>query len=109
VRVHAQGEGHSYLPSLSRNGRYVGFGSDAALVASDDEGEPDAYVADVASGTVVRASQTAAGVGGNKKSAANAVAISGNGQTLVYQSYADNLVRGDRFDLEETFVWRAAS
>ncbi len=109
VRVHPQGNGHSYLPSLSRDGRYVGFGSDAGLVASDDEGQPDAYVADVQAGTVVRASQTPAGVGGSQKSAANAVSISANGQALVYQSYADNLVPGDKFDLEESFLWRAAS
>ena len=35
------------------------------------------------------------------------MAISADGQTLVYTSYADNLVPGDKYDLEEVFVWRA--
>jgi hypothetical protein len=110
VRVHPQGNGHSYLPSLSRNGRFVGFGSEASnLVAGDDEGKVDAFVADLGAGTVVRASQSTGGVGGNNISASTAAAISANGRTLVYTSYADNLVPGDKYDEEETFVWRAAS
>ncbi len=110
VAAHTQGNGHSFLPSLSRSGRYLGFGSEASnLVAGDDEGQTDAFVADLRTGTVVRASQNAAGVGGNSISASTAAAISADGQTLVYTSYADNLLRGDRYDEEETFVWRAAS
>ena len=108
--VHPQGNGHSFLPSLSRSGRFVGFGSEASnLVAGDDEGQTDAFVADMVAGTVVRASQTAGGVGANNVSASTAAAISADGQSLVYTSYADNLVAGDRFDEEEAFVWRAAS
>ncbi len=110
VAVHGQGNGHSFLPSLSRSGRYVGFGSEASdLVVGDDEGQTDAFVADMVAGTVVRASQNAGGVGANNVSASTAAAISADGQSLVYTSYADNLVPGDRFDEEETFVWRAAS
>jgi Tol biopolymer transport system component len=109
-RVHGQGNGHSFLPSLSRTGRYVGFGSEASnLVGGDDEGVTDAFVADLATGSVTRASQTAGGVGGNNISASTAAAISADGRTLVYTSYADNLVPGDKFDFEETFAWRSAS
>ena len=108
VRVHEQGSGHSFLPSLSRDGRYVGFGSEASnLVAGDDEGQTDAFVADLTTGTVTRASHAPSGAGGNSTSASTQAAISADGQTLVYTSYADNLVPGDKYDLEEIFVWRS--
>jgi len=105
-RVARKGNGNSYLPSLSRNGRYVGFGSDASNLVRGDSSGPDAFVAHVRTGAVTRTSQANDGTGGNNWSAANAVAISGDGRSLVYQSYASNLVPGDVFDLEEVFVWR---
>jgi Tol biopolymer transport system component len=109
VRVRP-GNGHSYLPSLSRTGQFIGFSSDASdLVAGDDNDWPDTFVFDAGQDTLVRASQNTAGVDGNSKSGANEVSISADGQTLVYTSYADNLVAGDKYDLEEAFVWRAAS
>jgi Tol biopolymer transport system component len=109
-RVHAQGNGHSFLPSLSRDGRYVGFASEASdLVAGDDEGQTDAFRADLASGTVVRLSEAPNGAGGDSTSGSTAVSISADGQTVVYTSYADNLVPGDRYDLEEVFVWRSGA
>jgi Tol biopolymer transport system component len=99
-------DGNSYLPSLSRTGRYVGFGSEASdLVAGDTEGQPDAFVADLGSGTITRASQNADGVGGNSWNATTSAAISGDGHTLVYTSYSDNLVAGDLSDYEEAFAW----
>jgi Tol biopolymer transport system component len=110
VRVHEQGNGHSYLPSLSRDGRYAGFGSEASnLVAGDDEGQTDAFVADLAAGTVTRASEAPGGAGGNSTSASTQAAISADGQTLVYTSYTDNLVPGDKFDLEEVIAWRSGA
>jgi Tol biopolymer transport system component len=106
VRV-TSGNDYSYLPSLSRNGRVVGFGSDASnLVAGDDEGRADAFVADLAADTLVRASQAADGTGGNRHSATTDAAISGDGRSLAYLSYADNLVPGDEFDWREVLVWR---
>jgi Tol biopolymer transport system component len=107
IEAVTRGTGHSYLPSLSRRGRYVGFGSDADdLVAGDRGGQPDGFVADLVSGTTTRASQARDGTGGNSFSAANAVAISGDGQSLAYVSYASNLVPGDRYDFPEAFLWR---
>jgi Tol biopolymer transport system component len=109
-RVHEQGNGHSFLPSLSYDGRYVGFGSEATnLVPGDDEGQTDAFLADMGTGTVTRASQAANGTGGNSTSGSTAAAISADGRTLVYTSYADNLVPGDKFDLEEVFAWRSGA
>ena len=106
TRAHPKGNGHSYLPSLSRTGRFVGLGSDASnLVAGDDEGQPDAFVADRRTGEVVRATQAVDGTGGASWNATNHVAISGDGQSLAFGSYSQNLVAGDAYDLEEAFVW----
>jgi len=103
----APGDGDSFLPSLSRSGRYVGFGSDATNLAGVDSGtNPDAFVADLRAGTIRRASEDAGGTESNNWSASTAAAISGDGHSLVYESYATNLVPGDAFDWEEVFVWR---
>ena len=106
VRAHRAGNGNSYLPSLSRSGRHVGFGSEASNLVRGDTAVPDAFVADLRAGTVVRASQAADGTAGNLDSARNSVAISGDGRSLAYVSYASNLVEGDVHDLEEAFAWR---
>lgn len=104
---HGPANDHSYLPSLSTTGRYVGFGSDATDLAPDTSVDPDAFVADLATGTITRASQSPDGDESNNWSASTAAAISGDGQTLVYESYATNLVADDKYDWEEVFVWRS--
>ena len=58
---------------------------------------------------MVRASQAPSGAGGDSTSASTQAAISADGQTLVYTSYADNLVPGDKFDLEEVIAWRSGA
>lgn len=107
IELLVEGNGHSYLPSLSRSGAYLGFGSEASdLVEGDDEGQPDAFRLDVATGTVDRASQNADGDGGNNWSATTAAAISGDGHVVAYTTYSDNLVAGDLYDYEEVLTWR---
>jgi Tol biopolymer transport system component len=102
------GNADSFLPSLSRSGRFVGFGSDASNLAGVDTGtNTDAFVADLKKGTIVRASQAPDGTEGGSWSASTGAAISGDGHTLVYESYATNLVPADQFDWEEVFAWRA--
>ena len=107
-RTNPAGNGDSYLPSLSCTGRYLGFGSEATdLVAGDDEYEYDAFRLDMETGTVLRVSEAPDGAGGNARSGSNHVAISGDGQTLVYVTYATNLVENDTSDHAEVLVWRA--
>lgn len=107
VRAHPAGDGDSYLPSLSYDGAYVGFGSDAGnLVAGDVEGQPDAFVAEVATGEVVRVSQAPDGTGGNSWNATLGVVVSDDGRSVAYSSYADNLVPGDESNFREVFFWR---
>jgi Tol biopolymer transport system component len=103
---HGAADNHSYLPSLSTSGRYVGFGSDATDLAPDTGVDPDAFVADLKTGTITRASQSPGGDESNNWSASTAAAISGDGRSLVYESYATNLVDADAYDWEEVFVWR---
>jgi Tol biopolymer transport system component len=106
-RVHRAGGGNSYLPSLSRTGRFVGFGSEADdLIVRDDEAlGPDAFVVDMRHRDIRRVSDGYDGSHSNGPSASTDVAISGNGRVLAYVSYADNLVPGDEHDFSEVFVW----
>jgi TolB protein len=107
TRATKAGNADSFLPSLSRSGRYVGFGSDASNLAGVDSGtNTDAFVADLEKGTIIRASQAPDGTEGNSWSASTGAAISGDGHTLVYESYSQNLVPGDQFNWEEAFAWR---
>ncbi len=107
VRAHPAGNHGSYLPTLSADGRYVGFGSDASdLVEGDDEGQPDAFLADISTGEVTRVSQAADGSGGDNWSATTGAVISDDGTAMAFSSYAGNLVEGDVFDHREVFVWR---
>ena len=69
---HGSADADSYLPSLSRNGRYVGFGSDATDLAPDTGTDPDAFVADLRTGVITRASQASDGTESNNWSASTA-------------------------------------
>ncbi len=107
VRAHPAGNGNSYIPTLSRDGRFVGFGSEATdIVEGDTEGQPDAFIADVMTGEVLRTSQGPGGPGGNDWSATTGAVVSDDGNSMAYSSYADNLVDNDQFDHREVFVWR---
>ena len=104
--THGPANASSYLPSLSSTGRFVGFGSDATDLAPDTGSDPDAFVADLARGTITRASQSPDATESNSWSASTGAAINGDGRTLVYESYATNLVPDDQYDWEEVFAWR---
>lgn len=100
-----QPDGHSFIPSLSFTGRYVGFSSFAGDLVEGDAPGSDAFVHDMRTRTTYLAS---AGLDGpaNGESGRTAVAISDDGRTLVYETYATNLVEGDTVDLAEVVAWR---
>jgi Tol biopolymer transport system component len=89
-----EGNGISNFPSISSDGRYVAFESDATnLVADDTLGFSDVFVHDRQTGVTTRASVDLAGVEGNGNS--NSPSMSADGKSVIFQSDADNLVAGD--------------
>jgi Tol biopolymer transport system component len=99
----AQGNGGSYAPSISADGRYVAFNSLASnLVPGDTNGAPDVFVHDRATGKTKRVSVGSAGAQGNDWS--YAPSISGDGRYVAFDSSASNLVPGDTNGSDDVFV-----
>jgi len=91
----AQTDGGSFFPSISADGRYVSFSSDATnLVAGDTNDIPDVFVRDVVTGKTTRVS-----VGtGNVQSCANiscATSLLGRVATLLSFAYPESSISGD--------------
>jgi Tol biopolymer transport system component len=87
------GNGHSYYPSVSADGRYVAFASEASnLVMGDTNGIGDIFVRDRMNGTTERVNVSSMGVQSNGASQAPAPAISADGRYVVFASQASNLV-----------------
>ena len=104
--VQARGQsGHSGV-SVSADGRYVAFESRAAnLVPGDSNGRADVFVRDRQLGTTERVSVGPGGAQGDGPSAFGQVpAISGNGRSVAFQSYATNLVAHDTNGKADIFV-----
>src|SRR5262249_363073 len=90
----AQGTIGSYYPSVSGDGRYVAFISDAPnLVPNDVNGTRDVFVRDRLAGTTERVSLASNGTPSNSDCAPPA--ISPDGRYVVFGSFASNLVPGD--------------
>src|SRR5690606_36641097 len=86
-------DGTSFAPSLSADGRYAVFHSDATnLVPDDTNGVPDVFVRDRATGTTERLS-TAYG-GGEADGLSIDPSISADGRYVAFTSAAGNLVEG---------------
>jgi Tol biopolymer transport system component len=96
-------EGQSYAPSISTDGRYVAFDSDATnLVPGDTNAQNDVFVRDRVSGRTERVSVDSAGKQGDKGSFTPA--ISGDGRWVAFVSDADNLVPGDTNQASDVFL-----
>jgi Tol biopolymer transport system component len=100
-----QGNGISWLPSISADGRYVAFSSSASNIAlfADTNHADDVFVHDRLSGRTDRISVDVNGVQGN--SASRYGVISADGRFVVFNSYASNLVPGDTNNRSDLFVW----
>ncbi len=91
----AQGNGPSFAPSISGDGRYVAFESDASnLVEGATNGRADVFVHDRVTGQTERVSVSFTGDEGQGHS--RAPAISEDGRLVAFQSFAPNLVPDDR-------------
>jgi len=99
-----EGNSDSFAPSISADGRFVAFTSDASnLVADDTNFAFDVLVRDRTNQITSRVSVGAAGVQGNSDSYASAVSADGN--FVAYQSVATNLVNDDTNGVNDIFVW----
>ena len=98
-----QGNARSRYPSISSDGRFVVFWSDASnLVAGDTNGSADVFVRDRLSGTTERVSLAAGGAQGNADSLGPS--ISASGRFVAFWSLATNLVAGDTNAWNDVFV-----
>ncbi|MDG4790044.1 hypothetical protein O7626_29685 [Micromonospora sp. WMMD1102] len=100
VQADAAGRG----PSISADGRYVAFSSDATnLVPGDTNQDLDMFLHDRRAGRTVRVSVSTGGVQGNGSVLPGQV--SGDGRHVVFASYASNLVPSDGNEAPDVFVW----
>lgn len=99
----SEGNGTSYNPSLSADGRYVAFTSSANNLVSDDTNQAsDIFVYDRQSGQTTRVSVASNGDQGDQWSAL--AMISADGRYVAFDSFATTLVSGDTNDQRDMFV-----
>lgn len=99
-----QGNDRSEQPSISADGRYVAFWSDADnLVPGDTNGVRDVFVHDRQTGQTERVSVDSAG-GQASGSNCDQPAISADGRFVAFRSGAANLVAGDTNADVDVFV-----
>ncbi len=98
-----QANSDSTLPSISDDGRYVAFASNASnLVSGDADGLGDIFVHDMQTGITILASVDSSDAKGNNISIGPS--ISGNGRYVAFASIATNLVLGDTNGALDLFV-----
>ncbi len=98
-----QGNGSSFDATLSANGRFVAFASEASnLVAGDTNGTSDVFVHDAKTGVTARVSVDSAG--GQTDGASGTPSLSKDGRYVAFHSLATNLVAGDTNGLSDVFV-----
>ncbi|HEX2905379.1 MAG TPA: hypothetical protein VHO69_00855 [Phototrophicaceae bacterium] len=87
--------GDSHNSTISGNGRYVAFQSDATnLIATDTNNATDVFVRDLETGSIERVSIASNGVEGNNNSY-DPMGISWDGRYITFVSTASNLVEND--------------
>jgi Tol biopolymer transport system component len=103
-----QANGPSFNPSISSDGRFVAFESNATnLVTGDTNGRPDIFVRDLLTGKTTRVSVDSVGRQANGPSLS--AAISGDGRFVAFESDATNLVAGDTNGRRDIFVYDMAT
>jgi Tol biopolymer transport system component len=103
----AQGNGFSYQPVISGDGRFVAFNSSAGnLVPDDTNGESDVFVHDRQTGTTTRVS---VGTGGTQAAGPSGgfdpPTISADGGQVAFSSFAGNLVPDDTNGQVDVFLY----
>jgi Tol biopolymer transport system component len=99
----AQANGTSYNPSISADGRYVTFHSNASnLVPGDSNGKDDVFLHDRLTGSTGRVSVTYRGEQVWEHS--QQPVLSADGRFIAFQSWASGLVPGDTNIFSDVFV-----
>jgi hypothetical protein len=95
--------GGSFTPSISADGRYVAYVSDASnLVSGDTNNKRDVFVHDRQTGETQLVSVGRSGAAANGDS--SWPSISGDGRFVAFSSEASNLVAGDTDGADDVFV-----
>jgi Tol biopolymer transport system component len=98
-----QGDKASFGPTISADGRYIAFASDATnLVSGDTNKDTDVFVRDRKRHATERVSVSSAGKQGNGDS--DLSSISADGSWVAFVSEASNLVPGDTNGTPDVFV-----
>ena len=93
----------SYYPAISADGRWVAFESFATnLYANDSNSEEDVFLWHQASGDLTLISRHSDGTPGNGES--RRAELSGNGNAVVFQSKASNLISSDLNGRQDIFI-----
>lgn len=104
----APGNFNSEKTSVSDNGRYIVFESDASnLVSGDTNGLSDIFLYDSQTATLTLISSGVSGVPANGQS--YDARISGDGNWIVFTSQASNLVSGDSNGIADVFLANRSS
>ncbi|MBF0159184.1 MAG: PD40 domain-containing protein [Magnetococcales bacterium] len=99
-----QGNDWSFNPSISANGNWVAFVSEADnLVSGDNNNAADVFVYDRSGQQTSRISIASDGVQGNGWS--SNPSLSADGSLVAFWSEADNLVSGDNNDMGDIFLF----
>jgi len=93
----------SAMATVSANGRYIAFASDASdIVVGDGNAATDVFVRDLMTGVTERVSVSSAGAEGN--AASYSPDVSADGRYIVFASDATNLVSGDSNGATDVFL-----
>ena len=98
-----QGNDFSFATTISADGRFVAFESNASnLVDGDTNGVRDIFMKDMITGVTTRVSTSSSGGEGNSTS--YGAAVSADGRFVAFQSSASNLVDGDTNARRDVFI-----
>jgi Tol biopolymer transport system component/surface antigen len=101
----AKGNGGSFSPALSGDGRFVTFESDASnLDPADEDTTMDVFVRDLQAGTTQLVSRASGASGGTANASSISPAISGSGRYVTFESNASDLVLADEDHTPDVFV-----
>jgi Tol biopolymer transport system component len=90
-------------PSLSTDGAIVAFEAQVSLEAADQNGKPDVYLLERATNRVRLVSRNLSGATGRGSS--RCPRVSGDGQRVVFESDATDLVENDANGVNDVFVF----